>query len=61
MFSNSQFSQSVPIKTFERNNDFLSRNAQYDKGIIYQPNGTGRDTYIYNDDGGFAKMKEARP
>ena len=32
-----------------------------DRGIIYQPNGTGRDTYIYNDDGGFNKMKEARP
>ena len=32
-----------------------------DRGIIYQPNGTGRDTYIYNDDGGFNKMKEPRP
>lgn len=31
-----------------------------DRGIIYQPNGTGRDTYIYNDDGGFNKMKEPR-
>ena len=28
-----------------------------DRGIIYQPNGTGRDTYCYNDNGGFAKMK----
>lgn len=28
-----------------------------DRGIIYQPNGTGRDTYIYNDDGGFNNMK----
>jgi len=31
-----------------------------DRGIIYQPNGTGRDTYIYNDDGGFNRMKEPR-
>jgi hypothetical protein len=31
-----------------------------DRGIIYQPNGGGRDTYIYNDDGGFNKMKEPR-
>ena len=31
-----------------------------DRGIIYQPNGGGRDTYIYNDNGGFAKMKEVR-
>ena len=32
-----------------------------DRGIIYKTNGTGRDTYIYNDDGGFNKMYEARP
>lgn len=32
-----------------------------DRGIIYQPNGGGRDTYIYNDNGGFAKIKEPRP
>jgi hypothetical protein len=31
-----------------------------DRGIIYQPNGTGRDTYIYNDDGGFNNIKEPR-
>ena len=31
-----------------------------DKGIIYHPNGVGRDTYIYNEDGGFNKMKEPR-
>ena len=31
-----------------------------DRGIIYKPNGTGRDTYIYNDDGGFNKMYEPR-
>ena len=32
----------------------------YDRGTIYQPNGSGRDTYIYNDDGCFMKMKEPR-
>lgn len=31
-----------------------------DRGVIYHPNGTGRDLYIYNDDGGFNKMKEPR-
>lgn len=25
-----------------------------DRGIIYKTNGTGRDTYIYNDNGGFS-------
>lgn len=32
-----------------------------DRGIHYQINGTGRDTYIFNDNGGFAHMKEPRP
>jgi len=31
-----------------------------DRGIIYQPNGSGRDTYIYNDAGGFNHMKQPR-
>lgn len=31
-----------------------------DHGIIYNTNGTGRDTYIFNDCGGFNKMKEPR-
>jgi len=31
-----------------------------DRGIIYQPNGSGRDTYIYNDSGGFNRIKEPR-
>lgn len=34
---------------------------QRDRGIIYYPDASGRDTYVYNDDGGFNKMKEARP
>ena len=32
-----------------------------DRGIIYYPDASGRDTYIYNDDGGFNKIKEVRP
>lgn len=40
--------------------DFQRINMMRDRGIIYQPNGGGRDTYIYNDNGGFAKMKEPR-
>ena len=31
-----------------------------DRGIIYQPNGGGRDMYIYNNNGGFAHPKEPR-
>jgi hypothetical protein len=31
-----------------------------DRGIIYKTNGTGRDTYIYNDNGGFNKMYAPR-
>lgn len=31
-----------------------------DRGIHYNPNGGGRDTYIYNDNGGFGLMKEPR-
>lgn len=32
-----------------------------DVGIKYKTNGTGRDTYIYNDNGGFNQMKNVRP
>jgi len=32
-----------------------------DRGTTYWPNGAGRDTYIYNNNGGFCKMKEPRP
>ena len=31
-----------------------------DRGTIYQPNGKGRDTYIYNNNGGFAHEKNPR-
>ena len=27
-----------------------------DRGVIYKTNGTGRDTYIFNDNGGFSTM-----
>lgn len=29
---------------------------QRESGIIYKTDGTGRDTYIYNDNGGFSIM-----
>ena len=57
--------RNVPTNTFataiSAPKDFDRKKMQRDRGIIYQPNGTGRDTYIYNDDGGFAKLKEPRP
>ena len=40
--------------------DYDKKNLMRDRGIIYQTNGTGRDTYIFNDDGGFNKMKGPR-
>lgn len=53
------------MKTFSNSisapRDHRRMEMMRDRGIIYQPNGTGRDTYIYNDDGGFNKMKEPRP
>lgn len=65
MFPNSSTGfRNVPIHTFatatSAPRDFDRKNMQRDRGIIYQSNGSGRDTYIYNDDGGFAKMKEPR-
>lgn len=41
--------------------DYQRINMMRDRGIIYYPNGSGRDTYIYNDNGGFALMKKPRP
>ena len=40
--------------------DYNRINLMRDRGIIYNPNGTGRDTYIYNNNGGFAVMKSPR-
>lgn len=40
--------------------DFDRKNMMRDRGIIYQTNGGGRDTYIFNDAGGFNHMKEPR-
>ena len=33
--------------------DYDRKDQMRDRGIIYQTNGSGRDTYIFNDDGGF--------
>lgn len=64
MFPNSKGSQYVPHAQFANSpsapRDHNRIEMMRDRGIIYQPNGTGRDTYIYNDDGGFNKMKEPR-
>ena len=63
-FPNSKDYYNVPTKTFSNTvsapQDHNRIEMMRDRGIIYQPNGTGRDTYIYNDDGGFNKMKEPR-
>ena len=40
--------------------DFDRKNMMRDRGIIYNTNGSGRDSYIFNDCGGFNKMKEPR-
>ena len=66
MFPNSSPGfRNVPINIFataaSAPRDFDRKNMQRDRGIIYHPDGSGRDTYVYNDDGGFAKMKEPRP
>ena len=56
--------RNVPFKTFSTAisapRDHDRKDMQRDRGIIYQPDGSGRDTYVYNDDGGFNKMKEPR-
>lgn len=56
--------RNVPINTFataiSAPRDHDRKDMQRDRGIIYQPDGSGRDTYVYNDDGGFNKMKEPR-
>ena len=60
IFPNSKHSQNVPHGSFgtaiSAPRDQNTQSKYYDRGIIYKPNGTGRDTYIYNDDGGFNKM-----
>lgn len=40
--------------------DYDRKDQMRDRGIIYQTNGSGRDTYIFNDDGGFNFMKNNR-
>ena len=65
IFPNSKHSQNVPHGSFgtaiSAPRDQNTQSKYYDRGIIYKPNGTGRDTYIYNDDGGFNKMYNPRP
>ena len=64
-FSNSKHSNNVPHSSFATTTtaikQFNRMEMMRDRGIIYKPNGTGRDLYIYNDDGGFNHMKEPRP
>ena len=54
----------MPITTFNATStaikDFNRIEMMRDRGIIYKTNGTGRDTYIYNDNGGFNKMYAPR-
>jgi len=63
--TNNKGFNNFPIKTFSNAvsslQDYNRINLMRDRGIIYQPNGGGRDTYIYNNNGGFAKMKEPIP
>lgn len=63
-FPNSKDSRNVPISTFNATStaikDFNRIEMMRDRGIIYKTNGTGRDTYIYNDNGGFNKMYAPR-
>ena len=40
--------------------DFNRINMMRDRGTIYQPNGAGRDGYIFMNNGGFAHPKEPR-
>ena len=62
MFPNSSGSKHVPHKTFASvgAQDHQRLEMMRDRGIHYNPNGGGRDTYIYNDNGGFADMKKPR-
>ena len=56
--------RNVPYRTFataiSAPRDHDRKDMMRDRGIIYQPDCTGRETYVYNDDGGFNKMKEPR-
>ena len=45
-----------PRQTFQTplKEDLSRTQFAQDRGVIYKTDGTGRDTYIYNDNGGFA-------
>ena len=61
---NSAGSKNFPFNTFATASsaarDYDRKDMMRDRGIIYQPNGSGRDSYIYNDCGGFNFMKQPR-
>ena len=64
MFANSKGFRNHPRTTFSSAvsaaRDHDRKDMMRDRGVIYHTNGGGRDTYIYNDDGGFNRMKEPR-
>ena len=64
MFGNSKGFRNVPIHTFataaSAPQDHDRKDMQRDRGIIYKPDGSGRDTYVNFDDGGFNKMYQPR-
>jgi hypothetical protein len=57
------FNNNFPINTFSNYptapTDYNRINLVRNGCSIYQVNGGGRDTYIYNNNGGFCKPKEA--
>ena len=63
-FSNSKSYRNHPRTTFATASsaarDYDRKNMMRDRGIIYHTNGSGRDSYIFNDAGGFNHMKEPR-
>jgi len=64
MFGNSKGFRNVPIQTFataaSAPQDHDRKDMQRDRGIIYKPDGSGRDTYVNFDDGGFNRMYQPR-
>lgn len=47
--------QYEPRRTFGSNSQAMSKSQfTQDRGIIYKTDGSGRDTYIFSDNGGFS-------
>lgn len=42
------------------NGNGLTLNKRSDRGVHYCIDGTGRDTYVFNDNGGFCDIKKPR-